>query len=94
MELLIDAGAAINATDKVRRVAASLGNHVFRTEWCGTQDGWTPLHAACRQGNLGVVRLLLKANASLLCRSRAGKLPRDYAVDQRCEEVSRTVLCG
>ena len=52
------------------------------------KDGWTPLHAACRQGNLGVVKLLVDAEASLSCRSRAGKLPRDYAVDQRCNEVS------
>ena len=49
VQLLIEKGAAIDATDK---------------------DGWTPLHAACRQGNTNVVLLLVNAKASIVCRSR------------------------
>ena len=88
MQLLIEKGAAIDATDK---------------------DGWTPLHAACRQGNTNVVLLLVNAKASIVCRSRvrpathnftqsdgarsdnlfgqAGKLPREYAVAQGCDKI-------
>ena len=88
VQLLIEKGAAIDATDK---------------------DGWTPLHAACRQGNTNVVLLLVNAKASIVCRSRvrpathnftqsdgarsdnlfgqAGKLPREYAVAQGCDKI-------
>ena len=57
VQLLIEKGAAIDATDK---------------------DGWTPLHAACRQGNTNVVLLLVNAKASIVCRSRVRPAPHNF----------------
>ncbi|KAM0436592.1 hypothetical protein ACHAPT_002300 [Fusarium lateritium] len=43
-------------------------------------DGWTPLHWACRQGNLGVIALLLDDGADKNATTNRGWRPLDVAI--------------
>ena len=72
MKVLLASGAEINATDKVSEHDCTSITPVQAdlTRLFSIQDGWTPLHAACRQENIDVVKILVSADADLLCRSR------------------------
>ena len=45
-------------------------------------DGNTPLHLSSRRGHSGCVQALLKSNAPILMRNKAGRTPRDIATGE------------
>lgn len=49
--------------------------------------GMTPLHYAARSGNYDLVQLLLKAGASKNVKDCSGKVPAEYAVNDKVKEV-------
>lgn len=51
--------------------------------------GCVPLHDAARQGNLEVVKELIKLGAPPLPRSSYGELPIDYAKDGNHKDVMK-----
>ena len=56
---------------------------------CATADGWTPLHGAAVEGELGTVRLLLERGADPTATTHAGRTPLDIARDDATKIVMR-----
>jgi ankyrin repeat protein len=55
-------------------------------------DGDTPLHIACLQGHLAIVKALLSGGANILAVNHEGRLPIHVAVNRRRSEVSKYLL--
>jgi hypothetical protein len=55
-------------------------------------DGSTPLHFACREGHLPVVKALLTGGANILAANDYGRLPVHEAVRFRRPEVTKCLL--
>ncbi len=56
------------------------------------QCGFTPLHAAAQNGDVGIIRTLLLGGADLTLKSEDGKTAMDIAMDAGYEKA--TVLLG
>jgi hypothetical protein len=55
-------------------------------------SGSTILHEAVRRKDLGLIKLVLNRNGDVLVRDRKGKLPADYAKDDRIKAVLKQVV--
>jgi ankyrin repeat protein len=53
------------------------------------EGGFTALHSAAQNGNIGLIRLLLDHRADPQARSQDGKTPRDLAVESKHEEAAK-----
>ena len=61
---------------------------------CATADGWTPLHGAAVEGELGTVRLLLERGADPTATTNAGRTPLEIARDDATKIVMRITQAG
>src|SRR5207245_1004093 len=71
VELLLRHGADANAQ--------SAGRSSSKDENAIYNHGWTPLHEACEQGNMAVVRQLLASRARMDLRTKTGQSAVDLA---------------
>lgn len=49
---------------------------LVRLPLCGLQNGFTPLHIACKKNHIRVMELLLKTGASIDAVTEVGEMPR------------------
>ncbi|MHC2066856.1 ankyrin repeat domain-containing protein [Bremerella sp. T1] len=103
VELLIDAGANINANSELGTplycgVWSSQGEIVDRLIQEGANlnshcdNGWTPLHLACRNGYEKIAESLIRAGAKINAKDSSGRTPLDEAAQQEYAEVARLVV--
>ena len=78
-ETALHVAARLGHTECAEMLLSGMGCSKADTERTEVTFGWTPLHVACVDGNLDVVKCLISAGAKLNALDSSGWTPREHA---------------